>query len=185
MPRETIPCPICAECRHYLRFSESLPKKQHGVMMRSGDRFCLGSKKARRFGKNDPKLYVPSWCPKRKTPCELRVYGFKNPGEAAMHSSLSLSLGSAISPEGRRYAVEFERTVNFTPREFWNDCQSKSDTKLLGFPVLQYHVVEVDDGLRPVCFYKVDGGYRIARFFDTARARTNKMEGDADERNDL
>ena len=176
MARERIPTPVCANCGCYLRYLEDPPRKQNGVMMHMGDRFCLGGKRARRFRRSDPKIYVPSWCPKRKSPCELRVYRFKNRNEAALHSSLSLSLGRAISPEARRYAVEYDLTTTLTPKEFWNGCcHHKSDAELVGAAVHQYHIVEVDDGILPVCFYKVDGKYQILRGFDTETARKNDL----------
>ena len=48
-------------------------------MMHMGERFCTGGKRARKFKRSDPKIYVPDWCPTRKKPCELRVY--KRDGE--------------------------------------------------------------------------------------------------------
>ena len=176
MGREKISKPVCTRCKSYLLYGESLPRKQNGVTMHAGERFCLGSKKARRFRRSDPKIHVPSWCPKRKAPCELRVYGFKNLDEAYMHHSLSLSLGHAIVPEARRYAVKYETTTNLTPADFWEECYyGKSDDELVGEYVRQYNIVEVDDGIKPVCFYKVDGEYEILHIFDTEKARKNKL----------
>lgn len=56
----------CYECEKHLRYMESSPAKQMGVTMHMGERFCTGGKRARKFKRNDPKIYVPSWCPKRK-----------------------------------------------------------------------------------------------------------------------
>lgn len=64
----------CYECEKHLRYMESSPAKQMGVTMHMGERFCTGGKRARKFKRNDPKIYVPSWCPRRKIPSELRVY---------------------------------------------------------------------------------------------------------------
>ena len=176
MSRERIPTPVCANCNRYLRFLEDRPRKQHGVMMSPGERFCLGSKRVRRYRHSDPKIYVPSWCPRRKTPCELRVYAFKNQNEAAMHHFLSLALGHPISPMAGSYAVEHDLTTILTPKEFWNGCyHHKSDAELVGTVVHQYYIVEVDDGIQPVCFYKVDGKYQILYGFNTEKARKNLL----------
>lgn len=51
---------ICSECKSHLLCTESMPVKKNGVTMHFGDRFCLGGKKPRRFGRSDPKIYVPS-----------------------------------------------------------------------------------------------------------------------------
>lgn len=56
----------CYECEKHLRYMESSPAKQMGVTMHMGEHFCTGGKRARKFKRNDPKIYVPSWCPKRK-----------------------------------------------------------------------------------------------------------------------
>lgn len=182
MGREKINKPVCAICDCYLLYEESLPRKQNGVTMHAGERFCLGGKRGRRFRSSDPKIHVPSWCPKRKSPCELRVYGFKNQNEEDMHTWLSLSLGRAIIPEARRYAVEYELTTSLTPKEFWEECRyNRSDAELVGVTIPQYHIVEVYDGLKSVFFYKVDGEYQIVHVFDSEKARKNKLEqGDAD-----
>lgn len=50
----------CYECEKHLRYIESSPAKQMGVTMHMGERFCTGGKRARKFKRNDPKIYVPS-----------------------------------------------------------------------------------------------------------------------------
>ena len=45
---------------------ESLPIKKKGVTMHLGECFCVAGKRARKFKRSDPKIYVPDWCPKRK-----------------------------------------------------------------------------------------------------------------------
>ena len=73
--------PTCADCPHNLQYMERLPIKKKGVTMHLGERFCVAGKRARKFKRSDPKTYVPSWCPRLKAPCELRIYGFKNQRE--------------------------------------------------------------------------------------------------------
>ena len=50
----------CYECEKHLRYMESSPTKQMGVTMHMGERFCTGGKRARKFKRNDPKIYVPA-----------------------------------------------------------------------------------------------------------------------------
>ena len=38
----------------------------------------MAGKRAREMKKQDPKVYPPSWCPKRKDPIELRLYAYKD-----------------------------------------------------------------------------------------------------------
>ena len=51
--------PACFGCPDDLRYSDPIPKKNMGVMMHMGERFCTGGKKARRFKRSDPKITVP------------------------------------------------------------------------------------------------------------------------------
>ena len=166
----------CCECEKHLRYMESDPIKQMGVTMHLGERFCTGGKRTRKFKRNDPNIYVPSWCPKRKTPCELRVYCFKNTDEWMMHNQLCYSLGKAISPEGRRYAVLYELHTDLTPQEFAKRCNKESDAETVGAAVHLHYVVEIDDGISPAFFYKTEHGYELAPLFDAAAARKNKQE---------
>lgn len=85
--------PTCADCPHNLQYMERLPIKKKGVTMHLGERFCVAGKRARKFKRSDPKTYVPSWCPRLKAPCELRIYGFKNQREWRMHRSMRAYLG--------------------------------------------------------------------------------------------
>lgn len=55
----TLRRPSCAGCPHDLYYMESIPKKQFGLTMHSGQRFCTGGKRARRFKRGDPKVHVP------------------------------------------------------------------------------------------------------------------------------
>lgn len=95
--------PTCADCPHNLQYMERLPIKKKGVTMHLGERFCVAGKRARKFKRSDPKTYVPSWCPRLKAPCELRIYGFKNQREWRMHRSMRAYLGEDTSPSAFRY----------------------------------------------------------------------------------
>ena len=166
----------CAECKSHLQYLDRMPAKQIGVTMHFGERFCLGGKKPRRFGRADPKIYVPSWCPKRKVPSELRIYGFKSTEAWMMHHDMCQHLGKAIAPSAFRYAVVFELHTPLTPREFAKRCNEESDAETLGVAVHRYYVVEIDDGIKPTFFYKTDKGYELLALFDAETARKNVKE---------
>ena len=168
--------PTCAGCPHNCYYSGEIPKKQFGVMMHQGERFCTGGKKARRFKRGDPTLYVPEWCPKRKKPCELRIYGFKSQGDWMLHTMLCQHMGKAISPSAIRYSLAFELHTELTPLEFWKRCQSEPIGELLHVAVHRYQVVEIDDGLKPCFFYKTEKGFESCLYFDAETARKNIKE---------
>jgi hypothetical protein len=48
--------------------------------------------------------------------------------------------------------------------------------ELLHVPVNQYDVVEIDDGIQPVFFFKTGHGYKLAPFFNATAARKNHKE---------
>lgn len=163
--------PSCMGCKNELYYYERLPKRQQGVMMRPGERFCTYGKRARKFKPGDPKVKVPSWCPKQKTPCEVRVYEFKDSGAWYLYEMLCRDLRKEIDPSGHAYAVSHEGHADLTPKAFWE--QRENDRELLGVEIYHQNVVEIDDGLAPVCFFKANKGYRVVTTFNTAAARNN------------
>lgn len=172
--------PNCVLCPHNLYYSDAIPMRKQGVMMHLGERFCLGGKKARRFKRSDPKMIVPAWCPLRKTPCELRLYGFKSFRDEWMHLELCRSFGKACPPEEYRYALIYKGRTELSPRDFWERCGTMPDPVegLLESPVEKYQVLEIDDGLKPVFFYKTGWGFKLLHSFKGETARENKLEED-------
>lgn len=168
--------PTCADCPHNLQYMERLPIKKKGVTMHLGERFCVAGKRARKFKRSDPKTYVPSWCPRLKAPCELRIYGFKNQREWRMHRSMCAYLGEDTSPSAFRYAVRYEGHTDLAPYEFFECCNEKSDDEILGAAVQHYDVVEIDDGIKPAFFYKTEHGYELLFSFDAKTAKKNIRE---------
>lgn len=159
-----------------LQYMERLPIKKKGVTMHLGERFCVAGKRARKFKRSDPKTYVPSWCPRLKAPCELRIYGFKNQREWRMHRSMCAYLGEDTSPSAFRYAVRYEGHTDLAPYEFFECCNEKSDDEILGAAVQHYDVVEIDDGIKPAFFYKTEHGYELLFSFDAKTAKKNIRE---------
>ena len=168
--------PTCISCPHNYTYHEFTPMRKMGVMMHLGDQFCTGGKKARRFKRSGVKHYTPDWCPKRKTPCELRVYTFKSAGDWLMYMMLDRDLGGKVSCLGRRYALAHELRTNLTPRNFWERCDLETSVDLLSVEVNFHDIVEIDDGLNPVFFHKTETGYEMLSSFDAATARKNKKE---------
>lgn len=171
--------PVCVNCPHDLYYKDTIPKRQFNVMMRMGEHYCTGGKKARRFKRNDPKVYTPAWCPKRKTPCELRVYGFRSEDDELIHRSLCTVLGYDILPSESRYRLEQSLHTELTPREFWKRCDLEPSEELLSLKVALYHVLEIDDGLNPAFFYKTERGFEYLSLFRADQVQKSK-KGDSD-----
>ena len=173
--------PSCVGCSGNYLHSKAAVMHQYGVTMHLGDHFCIEGKRARKFRRSDPKSRCPDWCPKRKDPCELRVYGFINEQERAMHSFCCDHFSDA--PESRRYGVRFVGTTPLTPQQFWEQCSSGVDVEP-SHGVELYEVLEIDDGIKPVCFYRFMKGFRIDPYFKAEDARRRKamtktnMEGE-------
>lgn len=165
--------PTCAGCESYLHYMDTIPMKKRGVMMHLGDRFCMGGKKVRRFGRGD---HVPDWCPKRKTPCEVRIYGFKSVEAWVLHEELCRRMDMEIAPSAFQYALEHELHTDLTPQKFAKQCNYEPDAETLGVAVHRHYVVEIDDGLKPAFFYKTEKGYELLPLFDAETARKNIKE---------
>lgn len=169
--------PVCGGCPHDLHYVDAIPMRQYGVMTHMGERYCTGGKRARRFKKNDPKSCVPDWCPKRKNPCELRVYGFRNEDEQLMHSFLCMDLGRPVLPSAFRYALKCSLHTELTPQEFWKRYALEPVEDLLPVKVELYHVMEIDDGLKPAFFYRTEQGFEYLSSFNTDKIQ-KKVKGD-------
>lgn len=174
--KRTLRQPSCTGCPHNLHYGDAVPKKQFGVMMHCGEHFCTGSKRARRFKRSDPKIAVPQWCPKRKSPCDLRVYSLKSTQAWQMHCFLSDDPDDPLYISEYRYALASSSKIVLTPQEFWKRQQSEPAADLLEAAVPLYSVVEIDDGLAPAFFYKTVDGFKIVPYFNAKKARVNRME---------
>lgn len=175
--------PTCTNCPHNLYYSDCIPQKQFGVMMHGGEHYCTGGKRARRFKRGDPKTRTPDWCPRRKTPCEVRIYGPKSTNDWLLHNALSD--GSNAFPVAYRYAVRMKGTTELSPYEFWRRCQEEPVRSWFPFKMKQYEVLEIDDGLKPVYFYYVDGDFVSTCLFEGAVAQKNVYKGDVDTESEL
>lgn len=169
--RDKLILPTCSSCDGELFFTERYSKKQNGVLMKPGERYCIAGKKARKFSKSDPKKYPPAWCPKCKSPCEVRVYGFKSDLDWMLHERLCKDLGKELLPEPYRYKVEQEFTADLTPKQFWDRVEEEPLSSILPVSVLTHWVVEIDDGIKPAFFYKTSNGFAIAWCFNPDAAR--------------
>lgn len=144
------------------------------VLMRKSKCMVQSMKKVRRFGKRDPKVQVPGWCPRRISPPVLRIYDFRSANDWACQTILKLS------PLAHRYCVTFEGTIELSAKAFWNQCSKDRYGSQLPIPVPLSGIVEIDDGIQPVCFYHTDRGYELLEGFDTAAARANQRREEAE-----
>lgn len=122
-------------------------------------RYCAGFKnKSRRkpFRKSDPTYKAPKWCPKRKSPSEYRIYGFKDENSEMMFLLLSEAIGnhSYVSVCEYRYCLRASGTVSMTVKEFYKNANDPQTEYLFPQEVIETgEVVEIDTGLSVYCFY--------------------------------
>jgi len=138
--------------------------KVKGVTMHLGERFCTGGKRARRFSGRDPKFKTPQWCPKRKSPCEVRIYDFCDSTAWYLHERICTELGKDVSPSGRHYKIAMTGQTKLSPKEFSERCETESVADLIGGTVPLHGVVEIDDGIKPVFFYKTQSSFEVVLF---------------------
>ena len=65
------------------------------------------------------------------------------------------------------------------PSELSEPRPTERTRRLRMVDFLRDAVVEIDDGLKPYCFYRVESGFCPAPYFNTVTARNNTMEEDA------
>ena len=163
--------PTCPMCDAHYQFKGKVSMELYGATMQPHECYCIAGKRARRFRGSDPKRKPPAWCPRRKSPCELRVYGFVSENAMLMHSFLASDNGDAADPSAYRYGLRYEGVTSLTPKEFWRRRNAGDVKGVLPVSVQQYEIVEIDDGLKPVCFYKSQRGYRVVSYFKSSDAR--------------
>lgn len=140
-----------------------------------GSRYCSGGKRVRVFKSSDPKVYIPSWCPLRKEPSELRVYCYKDNNTWFLRQLLEQD-GVHSSPSGYECAVRYEGSTALTARDFYEQIQGQAIDDVLGFHVKTGEVIEIDDGLVPYYFHVCKCGTDVFTYFDRDRARKHKLE---------
>ena len=170
----------CSNCPHRFTFWGQMPVREGGVKMIPGRTYCKGAKKYRAFRSSDPKTVPPSWCPKRKNPCEVRVYTFKDNASWYLHHFLHK--GESVPPHEFLCAVRASDTVDLTPAAFYSMLKDgKSASELLGTHIRPEEIVEIDDGLKPCCFYIRYGAPKYLPHWNTARARQNEYQRNAED----
>ena len=163
--RDRLPQPTCASCEHNYYHDKRTSELKRGVRLQPFEHYCLGCKRPRLFRGRDPKHKIPLWCPRRKNPCELRVYGFKSADEWYLHEQLCKSFGKEIPPMSSRYAVRHEQKIELSAYDFWRRCETEPESGLLPEPVALHEIVEIDDGIKQHFFYKTKRGFRIVYGF--------------------
>ena len=83
-------------------------------------------------------------------------------------------------PSGYQCAVRLSGAVELSPASFYSMLENKNASELLGVEVKSGEIVEIDDGLKPCCFYVKFGDSKYLPHWDAARARENQYRGGDD-----
>lgn len=147
--------PKCMFCPYLHKHDASFGMKLKGVYLRPFSRYCTGGKRPKVFKTQDPKEKVPTWCPRRISPCIVRVYHYKNPNTELLQCMLKQRglepIVSAID-----YAVCYESPTSISAAEFQNEVSFLNLSNRLGFSLQPREVLEFDDGLHPYFFHLDD-----------------------------
>ena len=141
-------------------------------------RYCAGFKNKKRrkaFRKSDPAYKAPKWCPKRKSPCEYRIYSYADAQAAALARALAVDETDSRElafPSAHRYRLRAEGKTGLTPAVFFQQANSlEEDMPFENEALEQGDVVEIDTGLAQFFFYcAAPHDFRPA-FFDVKRVR--------------
>ena len=111
--------PGCIGCEAHLDFGLS--------------RYCAGFKNKKRrkaFRKSDPAYKAPKWCPKRKEPCEYRIYSYADEQAAAMARLFeedSIGDKDIVFPSAFRYRLRAEGSTGLSPKAFYEQANVEDD----------------------------------------------------------
>lgn len=147
-------------------------------------RYCGGFKNKKRrkpFRKSDPAYKAPKWCPKRKEPCEYRIYGFADEQAEWMHLMFEREhmLHDLVAPSPFHYKLRTSGTTNLAPKEFYDKANNNdgcSEHLSMLDDVQNGEVIEIDTGLAQYFFYCAGReDFKIASF-DPARVAQDYKE---------
>lgn len=168
----------CSQCPNQLTYLEQVSRREHGVSLQFGHTYCTARKRYRVLKKKEAKSYPPDWCPKKKWPCEYRIYAFKDVMSRCMHNMFD----EDRVPSAYRYAVRLEGRVEATPATFLSKLATTLAAHLLGTNVNDGEIVEIDDGLKSCCFYLKYGKAQYLPYWDATRARQNEYQPESKEK---
>ena len=135
----------------------------------------MAGKRAREMKKRDPKVYPPSWCPKRKDPIELRLYAYKDTNVWYCRYKMKQQ-GLKITPRGHEYALKHEGHINMTAAVFQREAKRQLLSSILDFLPMTDEVIEIDDGLKPWFFLVKKQGVALLTHFDRDAALRNQYQ---------
>ena len=162
--------PGCIGCEAHLDFGLS--------------RYCAGfrnKKRRKAFRKSDPAYKAPKWCPKRKDPCEYRIYSYADEQAtvmARMFEEDSIGDRDIVFPSAFRYRLRAEGRTGLSPKAFYEQANAEDDASL-PLPdesIRTGDVVEIDTGLAQFFFYCAASCDFRPAFFDVRRIQTGKMD---------
>lgn len=148
-------------------------------------RYCAGFKKKKRrkaFRKSDPAFKAPKWCPKRKDPCEYRIYSYANERSAVMaHMFEEDNIGDRdiAFPSAFRYRLRAEGRTGLSPKAFYEQANAEDadSTPLPDESIQTSDVVEIDTGLAQFFFYCAASCDFRPAFFDVKHIQDGKADG--------
>lgn len=103
--------PTCMDCPSRLEFEERTGRILNGTRLQPFEKYCTATRRPKQIRKSGLLKKPPSWCPKLKDPCDLRVYGFVSEEEKQMHYFHISMFGENNTPMESRYALRYEGTI--------------------------------------------------------------------------
>lgn len=174
---KTISRPRCIGCEFRYTHLDAKPQMLGGTLLQFGNTYCKVKKKVRMFRPRDPKIYVPSWCPRLKVPAEFRVYAYKDVNTWFLNRDLD----PKYPPSGHQCAVRVSGVVELSAEAFWEQLEENPPSKLLGVTVHNGGIIEIDDGVKPYFFHVKSMGVAHLPYFRAEDARRNTYQGGLNE----
>ncbi len=163
----------CSDCEHFQQVGD----------IAFGTRYCGGfpkKKKPKRFSSSDPQYKAPKWCPRRLSHPVCRVYGFADEHGKALdmitREHFDAKRDLYISVSEWHYKLRFETSTSVNARAFFEAVKCGDMDDFLEKADIQLgEVIEIDDGLKPYCFYCMNWS-RMIPIFSFDRSKVQKGE---------
>ena len=137
--------------------------------------YCTGKgKNSRRLKKKDRGAFPPDWCPRYIDPPKLRIYSPVGKKHALDRFDKSTWYTPNPSPQQYRLRLEMDSPISafnlyesITGLLQWRSVRLEDVCELAGTEVEDEDVLELDDGIRPICFYldtRLDEVFTVIRF---------------------
>lgn len=153
--KKQIPRPRCQGQPCYVENTQEEPLTVGALVLKKGDRACLGRRQPTQFARRTPRRTVPGWCPRLLKMPRWRLYDLVADYRRVYEEHYK-GVKALDQPMEGWYTLCREGDMELTARDFWREVteENMSVKLLLGFLMKPGQMLVIDDGVEPRAFYQ-------------------------------